>query len=1245
MRILAIRGKNLASLEKFEVELTKTPLDRAGLFAITGPTGSGKSTLLDAMCLALFDTMPRLPEGQGVPIGRADEPEARRLKSTDVRSILRRGSGAAYAEVDFMGGDRRRYRARWEMRLARQRPDGNPQPQELSLLDLETNQLLSQKKSEVRELIEQRLGLNFAQFRRAVLLPQGDFAAFLKADGKLRAELLERITGTAIYSELSKAAHRRAGDEKKRLEQWEQQLGANQPLDEPERQALERQCAEQQRRCQELEQAARAAQRAVDWRRRLVELETLEQDAVLQVEQTRQAIQAAAPRRQEWRATQQAQSLRPLVDEYDRTWQEQAAARQALERAETAQKAAGAMLARAREEWQSKEALLRQADDALEVARPLLQQARILDEQLRVAQREQVRLRQESLDAAERVRQREQRLSRLEEERQGWRQQLERCRTWFEQHAALEPLARQWERWDSELQRYAAAAGEADGARRRLDSLARQLTAEDAKLTQASTQARALEQQIAETQNQLQTLEATTQAGSLEALAAERGRLDQRRERLRELQTLAQTAAARRIELEQAKTGLQQAREQARQSGREAAARAEEQARRQAALDEAEHALRRALLTQNESAESLRAALREGEPCPVCGAAVHPWTRDAAPLRRWVQAQQQRVDELKRPMQELIGAVSRLRTAYELARRAAVDLEAQAQRLETELAALRQRWTERSAADFSAEWLDSNLLDDITAQLAAVDQRLAQVKTVEQQALERQRRIEALRNRLDGYRRQGDRLREAREALQRSSQQIRTEQERQRTVAEQAAGTLRRLEQQLADPLAGLADWREALAADPIQFHQRCERRVLGWRKLQADGEALEKRLQESAPAVKEAEVEIRAARETARDKAAAAQEQQRRLGALQQQRGELLAGRPADAVEDELRQAAKRASEALEETGKRLDALRSQHAAACNSVELNQQENARRQAALTDAQRRLEAALAEQGLELTLLRQRLQRDAAWLEMERAALERLQADYERRRERWRERQENRLKHQADDPPAATSLAEVEAQLLQAQTDSETARRAWADLDSRLRQDRERRRQSAALQQGYAAQRRQWELWESMRQLIGSHDGSLFRGYAQSLTLDVLLAYANRHLEDLARRYRLERAPGSDLELQVIDREMGDEVRSVHSLSGGESFLASLALALGLASLSSNSTQVESLFIDEGFGSLDSDTLDIALAGLDALQSLGRQVGVISHVPAMVERIGVQVRVEARGGGRSIVRVLDAGERP
>jgi len=136
--------------------------------------------------------------------------------------------------------------------------------------------------------------------------------------------------------------------------------------------------------------------------------------------------------------------------------------------------------------------------------------------------------------------------------------------------------------------------------------------------------------------------------------------------------------------------------------------------------------------------------------------------------------------------------------------------------------------------------------------------------------------------------------------------------------------------------------------------------------------------------------------------------------------------------------------------------------------------------------------------------------------------------------------------------------------------------------------------------------------------------------------------ANQHLNNLHPRYELQRAPGSDLVLQIIDRNMADEVRGVHNLSGGERFLVSLSLALGLASMSSNrGIKVESLFIDEGFGALDSNSLAMAVSVLEQLQATGRQVGVISHVEEMKERIAVKVEVTPIGGGHSTVQVVTA----
>lgn len=194
-----------------------------------------------------------------------------------------------------------------------------------------------------------------------------------------------------------------------------------------------------------------------------------------------------------------------------------------------------------------------------------------------------------------------------------------------------------------------------------------------------------------------------------------------------------------------------------------------------------------------------------------------------------------------------------------------------------------------------------------------------------------------------------------------------------------------------------------------------------------------------------------------------------------------------------------------------------------------------------------------------------------------------------------------------------------------------------ELAFRLRTQTENKAKVSGLQEELNVRRTESERWAKLNELAGSADGAKFRRIAQGYTLDILLNYANVQLRELTRRYRLERVPET-LALQVIDRDMCDEVRTVHSLSGGESFLVSLALALGLSSLSSNRMRVESLFIDEGFGSLDAETLRVAMDALESLRTQGRKIGVISHVQEMTERIPVRVQVSRVGNGKSVVTI-------
>jgi len=236
MRILAIRGENLASLAApFEIDLQAEPLAGSGLFAITGETGAGKSTILDALCLALYGEYPRVSVGRRE---NAPDPSGEAIAVHDGRAILRRGAGSGYAEVDFIGQDRERYRVRWEANRARGRANGRLQNEQRALFRLDDGSAVATGKTQVREAVEARTDLTFDQFRRTVLLAQGEFDAFLLAAESERAELLEKITGTEIYAAISVRVHDGTETRRRTVGQLEQRRSDIGLLDGDARQKL-----------------------------------------------------------------------------------------------------------------------------------------------------------------------------------------------------------------------------------------------------------------------------------------------------------------------------------------------------------------------------------------------------------------------------------------------------------------------------------------------------------------------------------------------------------------------------------------------------------------------------------------------------------------------------------------------------------------------------------------------------------------------------------------------------------------------------------------------------------------------------------------------------------------------------------------------------------------------------------------------------------------------------------------------
>ena len=223
-------------------------------------------------------------------------------------------------------------------------------------------------------------------------------------------------------------------------------------------------------------------------------------------------------------------------------------------------------------------------------------------------------------------------------------------------------------------------------------------------------------------------------------------------------------------------------------------------------------------------------------------------------------------------------------------------------------------------------------------------------------------------------------------------------------------------------------------------------------------------------------------------------------------------------------------------------------------------------------------------------------------------------------------------HMAQRPDNLTADAQLlQTQLQQlAQTLRENTTRQ-GEIRQQLKQDSDNRLHQQALMQEIEAAARLADDWGYLNSLIGSKEGDRFRKFAQGLTLDNLVWLANQQLTRLHGRYLLQRKASDALELEVMDTWQADAVRDTRTLSGGESFLVSLALALALSDLVSHKTQIDSLFLDEGFGTLDSETLDTALDALDALNASGKTIGVISHVEAMKERIPVQIKVKKING--------------
>ncbi len=1269
MKILAIRLKNLASLPgPVEIDFMAAPLARAGLYAIVGPTGAGKSTLLDALCLALFGKTPRL---RGVPGRTTTTPDGDNdpIATADARTLLRRGCSGGHAEVDFVGQDQRRYRSRWEVRRARGRAGGRLQPVERSLVDLDADSFLTTQTQEHDGLIEQRLGLSFDQFTRAVLLAQAEFGAFLKAGDKERAELLEKLTDTARFSRISKAAYARKRSADAEVDRLQRESGGSAPLAEAERLELDAELAAAQGKLSGWSKRQRALAELLAWWDQQGSLERILQGLAEDLGAQERAqgtltgerlllqqLDTVAPLRDTWRES--TRLVRALV--------EQARLASELEQQLQAAEAQRLLAERGRDEAF---ATRTQARAAIQAELPTLRQAQVLETEINLgrveAERRSERLRQVRSELERAASAHTAAAAALQLAQQAGlatSQELATLAAWNELHAG-------WSAHRLSLQEVVAILAQLQALEREEPTL----------VTGAATAATALRQSLYDSESATAAIAAAD--AELAATADAAPELALLHERLLEQQG-AQAALAHEIGELRDFSALQARRhrlvERSDELLAQATATAEMITAAQLAFEQAEreHVQTQALLDRLRLARSaevaeLRAQLVAGDPCPVCGSPEHPYAHAHAVESLYARSDEHELARARGHAEQARERWQRLeQQRADVAARIAESMAARTQ-VERELALRLARITDATVALEIGELGADVVLVRLQGRQSEHEQALANTRAQRELLQQRQQLRQGVVDQRDTARARREDAEQRRHQAQREQDAAALVLERHRGRQQQARTHLESRRGALSHLLPG-AHWSRLESAPAAVFSE-------------IDGvlehlDALVRRQRQQA--VSELERIQALERLSAAHRVLKAEHTrvatehcglEHQLGELRNRLRELLgvhldAQRWSEAQE----QARERAELALVAADEALQSMRQRRAAVVERMSTRERDQAALAAALAPLQSQIDEFLAARdGFDRDLLeqlcmrppeqagqlRQRIDADDAQLFAVRLRMaertEELAAHGRTRTQLWQ-----RFHDTLDAPPALSELErplwaglvprpelsaserdEVESAHAMSRRNCADASAELDELRLRQREDGQRRLQRAHVQRELEHSLREQQRWGQISELIGSADGAAFRQIAQAYNLDILLAHANGHLSELAPRYRLRRS-GNDLGLLVSDRDMGEALRSVHSLSGGESFLVSLALALGLAAMSSRRLRIESLFIDEGFGVLDPQALDLALEALDGLQSLGRKVGVISHVAEMLERIPVQIRVLRSGHGASSVEVVD-----
>ncbi len=1212
MKLNKLRLKNLNSFrEVLELDFEKSPLDEASLVAITGPTGAGKTTLLDAICVALYGKTPRL-SGTG---------------TQNPSHLITHGEKEGYAEVHFVANSTR-YLAEWSMKR-KNSPKGQ-------LFNVDENKLITNRlgakgkslgssQKTVSEEIESILGLSFDAFKRSVMLAQGEFAAFLKAKDEDRRTILEATAGIGIYDELKKGLNDKVRRVKTAYEAVSQKLNAI-----PE--VTQGQFAEAQTRVDSLYNEAEALQKKREESRRKEEREQNRAEAFekLCTSQKRYAVlldEAAeiAEHETEREQARLANNLRSEKQALDFAISQ-------LSDVDTTFRKAEIECEAAQTEFEQKDAQFTQIDGAY--------QAELQNQQTKM--KAYAHAKSDVKQAQDRHNQAESMIPQMEElaaqinnlskqltedtaRHAELHQQIQATRAFLDENSlpvdrqprlisAKEFLGTYREQHKRQQEKSERKTEYVDNVKRlkgeltQLSQAREELTAEkvtaEASLARINTELAALQ-----TVGTLDLWHAQKEKAQQALPIAQRYEVVQR-----QLDDVKHEKAELHSHLAIRKAALEAVNRQLESQAASCAQTAEKVTR-------FEHARELALLAA--PINQLRQQLEAGKPCRVCGATEHPCA-----------------DEFEPEGDELLEAAEK---ALATAKTDALAEQKQMQRLERKKAQLEQDENnlttqidtseaeidelESEAQSLSYQWQEIYLHTEVTA--AAVEQQLRDAET----AIENLHKArEACTNALHDYETRAQHLESCEKVIARENELLKDTQQ-----------NLQVLTDELEDLKAEMASSENRFwELMPNTFHQVEPEKAVS--QFENQIETVEAREQECSKKIQKLE---RLESEHHRNE----REHERLTKQHQEVKADI---KRYQCEENQFLDAARDKTDGLtteQEIDTKIEKLEAAVQKKANQRNEAEQEFQESKISLAQAQTNYEYQLSRRA-ECTE-NVEIAREAYLKVLNRAGFDSPEAHENAfREEGWMQQVEkdikeyNREKHALEveiaelqtrfeeTPFEPQKLEEITARRQEIEQTIETIQKNIGAEEKKIEDFGDALSKREAFTSEIEEAERELNRWDNLQQIIPAND---LRDFALDIMFKQVARIANAQLEYLtSERYQLK--VESIGKLTVIDRWNANEERPVETLSGGESFLTSLALALALSELSRGRTQLSSLFLDEGFGTLDAETLDVAIAALEGLRMQGKSIFLISHIQELTRRLPVKINVRKRGNGCSYIQI-------